>query len=76
MLTGQLGDVMKESAHIALSYIRGHADDWALTQNALIIPTFTARAGRRHSQDGLGRGNDGYGLCRCSPAGRCAPMWA
>ncbi len=27
MLTGQLGDVMKESARIALSYIRSHADE-------------------------------------------------
>jgi ATP-dependent Lon protease len=27
MLTGQLGDVMKESAQIALSYVRGHAEE-------------------------------------------------
>ena len=26
VLTGQLGDVMKESARIALSYVRGHAE--------------------------------------------------
>jgi ATP-dependent Lon protease len=27
VLTGQLGDVMKESARIALSYVRGHGED-------------------------------------------------
>jgi ATP-dependent Lon protease len=27
LLTGQLGDVMKESAQIALSYVRGHAEE-------------------------------------------------
>jgi ATP-dependent Lon protease len=27
VLTGQLGDVMKESVRIALSYVRGHADE-------------------------------------------------
>jgi len=30
VLTGQLGDVMKESAQAALSYFRSHADDWGV----------------------------------------------
>src|SRR5688500_14125942 len=30
VLTGQLGDVMKESARIALSYVRGHAGELAI----------------------------------------------
>jgi ATP-dependent Lon protease len=34
VLTGQLGDVMKESARIALSYVRGHADDLGLDEDA------------------------------------------
>ncbi len=34
VLTGQLGDVMKESARIALSYVRGHADELELADDA------------------------------------------
>jgi ATP-dependent Lon protease len=34
VLTGQLGDVMKESARIALSYVRGHADGMAIDEDA------------------------------------------
>ena len=33
-LTGQLGDVMKESARIALSYVRGHAAELAIPETA------------------------------------------
>ena len=34
VLTGQLGDVMKESARIALSYVRGHAHDIGVDTSA------------------------------------------
>jgi ATP-dependent Lon protease len=34
VLTGQLGDVMKESARIALSYARGHADKLGIDDEA------------------------------------------
>jgi ATP-dependent Lon protease len=33
-LTGQLGDVMKESAQIALSYVRGHAEELDIAPGA------------------------------------------
>jgi ATP-dependent Lon protease len=34
VLTGQLGDVMKESARIALSYVRGHAGELGIPEGA------------------------------------------
>jgi ATP-dependent Lon protease len=34
ILTGQLGDVMKESAQIALSYIQAHAEELGVDQSA------------------------------------------
>ncbi|MGO9960427.1 MAG: endopeptidase La [Solirubrobacteraceae bacterium] len=43
MLTGQLGDVMKESAQIALSYIRGHAAELGIEP-----PAFEERAFHVH----------------------------
>ena len=34
VLTGQLGDVMKESARIALSYVRGHSGELAIDEDS------------------------------------------
>ena len=34
VLTGQLGDVMKESAQIALSYVRGHSEELGIDEHA------------------------------------------
>jgi ATP-dependent Lon protease len=34
VLTGQLGDVMKESARIALSYVRGHAEEIGIEESS------------------------------------------
>ncbi len=34
VLTGQLGDVMKESARIALSYVRGHSEEIGIDEHA------------------------------------------
>src|SRR5581483_10905240 len=40
VLTGQLGDVMKESAQIALSWVRAHADDLDVRPDDLKAKTF------------------------------------
>jgi ATP-dependent Lon protease len=40
VLTGQLGDVMKESAQIALSYVRSHAEELGIEESVFDGRTF------------------------------------
>jgi ATP-dependent Lon protease len=40
VLTGQLGDVMKESARIALTYVRSHANDIGVDEDAFDEQSF------------------------------------
>ena len=40
ILTGQMGDVMKESAHAALSYARAHAREYGITDDFFVCHDF------------------------------------
>ena len=50
VLTGQLGDVMKESARIALSYVRGHADALGIDEDAFDGGSSTSTCRRARSR--------------------------
>ena len=56
-LTGQLGDVMKESAEIALSYVRSHAEELGIDPAVFAGKRFHVHvpAGRRPQGRSLGR---------------------
>ena len=48
-LTGQLGDVMKESATAALSWVRQHGATYGLSSMAITSPATIARSVWTHS---------------------------
>ena len=50
VLTGQLGDVMKESARIALSYVRGHAAELGIDEDAFDGASSTSTSPRARSR--------------------------
>ena len=60
-LTGQLGDVMKESAQIALSYVQAHADELGVDPARHAAPRAPARARGRHPEGrAVGRHHDDH----------------
>ena len=71
-VTGQLGDVMKESAQAALSWVRGHAarstDDWFATHDVHVhVPAGAV------PKDGPSAGvTMATALTSLSPAAACA----
>ncbi len=58
VLTGQLGDVMKESARIALSYVRGHAPELGIDEDAFDEPRVPRP--RARGRDPQGRPERGH----------------
>ncbi len=52
VLTGQLGDVMKESARIALSYVRGHAEELGIEPRGVREPRVPRARPRRRDPQG------------------------
>ena len=73
VLTGQLGDVMKESAQIALSFLRSHGAPLGIDTDKLANGADPPARPRRRRAEGraLGRGHHGRRprLARLGPAG-------
>ena len=76
-LTGQLGDVMKESAEIALSYVRSHADALGIDPAAFAGKRFHLHVpAGAIPKDGPSAGvTMTTALVSLLRAGPCAPWW-
>ena len=78
ILTGQLGEVMRESARAGLSWIRAHASELGIARETFEKNTLHIHVpGRRHPQGrAVGGHHDGHGHGqRAAPASRCARTW-
>ena len=77
-LTGQLGDVMKESAHAALSYVRTNAEKYGIPQGLLGKERRAhPHPGRRHAQGRPQRRHHDVHRAgvACSPASASGTTW-
>ena len=78
ILTGQLGEVMRESARAGLSWIRTHATELGISaRDVREADPAHPRAGRRHPEGrSVGGDHDGHGHgLRVHRASRCARTW-
>ena len=76
-LTGQLGDVMKESAEIALSYVRSHAEELGIDPAAFAGKRFHVHVpGRRHPEGrAVRRGHHDHRAGQPAPRRAGAARW-
>ena len=72
-VTGQLGEVMSESAHIALSFVRANADELGVAKDSVRAPEVPLARARRCGTEGRTFGrhhDDDRARVACSRAAR------